>query len=153
MQALGVRSIVSLPPRRCLRPRWHRLARFAMVCGGLVAACAVGSALARADEQYRYAEGSYQQGELKYRGGLPVLTVAGNPSEMGDQFGKLTGPALRYLMSRQDDIAGSFGLKAALPVFYKSIGRLMAAQIPPDQRAELEAMAHAADVDVELLIA
>src|SRR5262249_40836160 len=41
----------------------------------------------RADEDFRFPEAVHCSGELKYREGLPVLTVSGKPEEIGQQIG------------------------------------------------------------------
>src|SRR5438552_3131540 len=49
---------------------------------------AVGTAGARGGP-FRYPEGKHGKGELRYVHGLPVLTVAGTPEEIGEQVGVL----------------------------------------------------------------
>src|SRR5438552_8602483 len=45
---------------------------------------------AAAEKPFRYPEGKHGRGELKYVNGVPVLTVAGTPEEIGEQIGVLT---------------------------------------------------------------
>ena len=54
-----------------------------------IAACLLIVSAVRADEPFRFPEGTHGKGELKYRDGLPVLVVAGSPEEMGEQIGVL----------------------------------------------------------------
>src|SRR5437879_8516254 len=54
------------------------------------------AALAPVAEPFRYPEARFGKGELRCVNGLPVLTVAGTPEEMGEQVGKLAAlPAKR----------------------------------------------------------
>ena len=49
----------------------------------------LGTGQAAGAEPFRYPEARFGKGELRYVNGLPVLTVAGTPEEMGEQVGKL----------------------------------------------------------------
>ena len=42
-----------------------------------------------------FPEARHGKGELRYLDGVPVLTVRGTPTEMGEQFGKLAIAARR----------------------------------------------------------
>ena len=45
-----------------------------------------GAGLARGAEPFRYPEAKFGQGELRYFGSVPVLTVQGSPEEVGAQL-------------------------------------------------------------------
>src|SRR5260370_7860463 len=46
----------------------------------------------RAGEPFRFPEAKHGKGELRYINGLPVLTLAGTPEEIGGQMRGLTRP-------------------------------------------------------------
>jgi hypothetical protein len=92
-----------------------------------------------AAEPFRYSEGTYGPGELKYVNGLPVLTVAGTPEEMGQQIGALTGQPLKRLVKFPQEMLHHFGLGIMVTPVMK-VSNSMWPQFPPDYRRELDAL-------------
>ena len=48
---------------------------------------------AAAAEPFRYPEAKHGKGELKYINRIPVMTIEGSPTEMGDQLGAICAEA------------------------------------------------------------
>jgi hypothetical protein len=94
---------------------------------------------APAAEPFRYSEGAHGPAELKYRNGLPVLTVQGTPEEIGQQVAVLTGQPLQRLMKFPQDLLRQAGLGLLMPQLVK-IGNTMLPQFPPDYRKEMDAI-------------
>ncbi len=103
-------------------------------------------ALVWAGEPFRFPEGKHGKGELKYRNGIPVLTVAGTPEEIGEQVAVLAGkPAVRLLDYPREALAAisnPTAAKAAWPLVVQHCTRLLG-NFPPDNRREFEAMVKA----------
>jgi len=108
--------------------------------------------LLSAAEPFRYVEGKYGKGELKYTNGLPVLTVAGTPEEIGAQVGALTAKPLQRLVNYAPALARSQGFEKMWPQILKA-SAAMAARFPPDHLAELESLIKHAGVDHDLAVA
>lgn len=110
---------------------------------------------APAAEPFRYEEGIRGQGQLRYVNGLPILTVAGTPEEIGEQIGEqigvLTAAPLRRLYQVPRDMLDRLHLGFTLPQFIK-LGGTMLPQFPLDYRKELEALSKSARIDLDLLI-
>jgi hypothetical protein len=110
----------------------------------------LGAAGARA-EPYRYPEGRHEGGELKYVGGLPVLTVEGTPEQMGRQQAALTAEAAHRILEYPRELLGRVGWEDRWTKLLER-GRLLAAQIPPQHLVELNAFAEAAGLDRDVLV-
>jgi hypothetical protein len=106
---------------------------------------------ARADRPFRYPEARHGKGELKYIGGLPVLTVAGTPEEIGEQVGVLAVKPASALLGRLKDFLRAHGLERAYPLLLRT-SALMVPRFPPDHLKELEAMAKASGWDREIFL-
>ena len=120
----------------------------------LTAVFTLGVALAgsvRADPPFRYPEGKSGTGELKYRNGLPVLTVAGTPEEIGKAVGVLALKPGRRITSYPEDILKTFMVGYLWKPVYQ-LGQSMVERFPADYRTEMEAMAQAAEVDRDKLV-
>jgi isopenicillin-N N-acyltransferase-like protein len=92
---------------------------------------------AGASEPFRYPEGKYGKGELKYINGLPVVFITGSPEELGEQMAHLIAkPAVR-LLDFPRDFLKSEGSEAAYP-FLVFTARAMLSHFPDDYRKELE---------------
>jgi hypothetical protein len=104
---------------------------------------------ARADGPFRYPEAKHGKGELKYIGGLPVLTVAGTPEEIGEQVGALAVKPASALLGRLKDFLRAHGLERAYPLLLRT-SALMVLRFPPDHLKEIEAMAKASGWDRDL---
>lgn len=125
----------------------HR--RFAAVA---ILAIVVAPLPLRAAEPFRYQEGKYGKGELKYINGLPVLTVEGTPQEIGDQVGSLAGKSVERLLSFPKLYLEKFGYGGAWNGLVR-VARTMEPGFPADHLKELEATAKSAKVDRDLAIA
>jgi hypothetical protein len=110
---------------------------------------------ARAGEPFRFPEGKYGKGELKYISGLPVLTVEGRPEEIGEQVavlaGKPSGRLLNYPKEALSYLAKPAGMKLLWPLCVNQGDKLLG-NFPADHRQELEAMIKASGYDRELLV-
>jgi isopenicillin-N N-acyltransferase-like protein len=70
---------------------------------GLTVLLAAPTALHAGDKPFHYPEGKHGQGELRYVNGVPVLSVAGTPEEIGEQVAVLgVKPASRLLSFPRD---------------------------------------------------
>jgi hypothetical protein len=117
-----------------------------------IAACLLIVSAVRADEPFRFPEGTHGKGELKYRDGLPVLVVAGSPEEMGEQIGvlaikpvaaKLSGIVKGTISSRVGNVGWTLISGACSGLYSK---------FPPEYRQEIGAMAKAGGVEREVLV-
>src|SRR3954451_8931229 len=95
--------------------------------------CALGVLLLagplRADPPFRFPEGKFGTGELKYRGGLPVLTVAGTPEEIGTAVGvPALNPGLRVARYPEEILRNFFVGYLYWPAL--KVGRGMVEQFP-----------------------
>jgi hypothetical protein len=104
-----------------------------------------------AGEPFRYPEGKYGKGELKYISGLPVLTVTGSPEEIGAAVGALAlKPGWRMALY-PEELIKHYHLR---PLWRPLViaGDKMVEGFPADYRAELEAMARSSGVGRERLV-
>src|SRR5262249_54142586 len=92
------------------------------------------------------------KGELKYRNDLPVLVVAGSPDDIGTAVGMLAVKRAPRVLSYPRQLLKAFGAESAWGLFVQA-GKGMFKQFPADYRAELDAIARAAGVDRDTLIA
>jgi hypothetical protein len=120
-------------------PRLRRLT--ALVFVALLVPAAV-----RADEPFRYPEGTHGAGSLRYVGTIPVLTVAGTPEEIGTAIGTLTRPAADGLFGYFDTLLKKTKLDLMWP-WLERTAEGMLERFPPDHRAELEAAVKASGID------
>jgi hypothetical protein len=115
----------------------------------IVAVCLILASYATAADPH-YQAGQYKSGQLRIIDGLPVVSVSGTPEEMGEQIGTLLKQPLATLLHKKDEVAHGFGLPAA-PDGFAKLARPFTFGFPAPYRHELEAIAKAADVDVDLL--
>ncbi len=88
---------------------------------------------------FRYPERRYQGGELRYRAGLPVLTVQGTPQQIGQQVAELAAVPAKRLIRYPEDCVKALGLKLMWQVLVAS-GEKLLHNFPQQHSAELEAM-------------
>jgi WD40 repeat protein len=103
---------------------------------------------------FRYPEARHGKGELKYINGIPVLTLAGTPEEIGTQMGVLAlKPALVDFDLDQfmRESLQSLGPDKSGP-WVKLMAQLLVQRYPREYRVELEAMARAAGMDFDFLV-
>jgi predicted choloylglycine hydrolase len=119
--------------------------------GLLLLVCSWSVAPAGAAESFRYPEGKFGKGRLKYINGLPVLIVEGTPAEIGEQMARLiTKPAIK-LLDYPKDYLKEFASLDLLPLLVKT-GNAMVAQFPADYRKELEVAVKTAGINRDLLV-
>jgi hypothetical protein len=106
---------------------------------------------AGAAEPFRFPEGKHGKGELRYRNGIPVLTVAGTPEEMGEQAGVLAVKPVPKLVTLLEDFLKVRKLDRILPLV-KQLSKALYARFPEEYRREVEAVAKGAGQDVDLVI-
>ena len=102
-------------------------------------------------EVFRYPEGRFRDGELRYVNDVPVLIVQGSHHEIGEQVGTL---ALKHA-ARVVHLVNAYAdekLPKTVRPFADVAVRSMYARFPREYRDELEAMATAAEVDLGALI-
>jgi len=106
---------------------------------------------ARAEEAFRYPEGKYEKGWLRYVNGLPVLSVRGSPQDIGRQEANLISRSARQLISYPKNLLELLGKRDQWPKLLEK-SRALASQFPPDHLKELEAFAATTGVDRDLLL-
>ena len=93
---------------------------------------------ARAADVSRYSDGTHGKGELRHVNGLPVLTVAGTPEEMGEQAAALTSEQTRFLLGFPREMVRRQRLDLLWPVLLAA-GKSMEPAFPRDHLRELDA--------------
>ncbi len=97
-----------------------------------------------------FAPGKCQSAQLKFVDGLPVVTAAGTPEEIGQQLGTLLKDPITSLLDKKNDIAHGFGLSEA-PNLLVRMSRLVVPAFPDSQHREIEALAKSAGTDLDTL--
>jgi len=104
-----------------------------------------------AEEPFRFAEGQHKGGELRYRNGLPVLTLQGTPEEIGEQAVTLTAGSVRPLLELPREIVRRHHLELAWPLF-AATARNLYKNVPDDHRRELEVGIKLGKLDRDVLL-
>jgi isopenicillin-N N-acyltransferase like protein len=104
-----------------------------------------------AGEPFRYPEGRYGKGELRYVNGLPVLTASGSPEEIGTQIGALALKPSLSLVAHFQDFLKKKGLDKISPIVFAASEGLYQ-RFPDRYRRELEAMVKASGADRNLVV-
>ncbi len=124
--------------------------RFVLMLGMLLG---VGPQLASvaAGEPFRYPEGSHGTGELRYINGLPVLTVAGTPEQIGEAVGVLALKPAQRMLDYPEDLLKFVHMRA---LWHPAVsqGNKMLQQFPTDYQQELEAIVRGAGVDHDSVV-
>jgi isopenicillin-N N-acyltransferase like protein len=101
---------------------------------------------------FRFPEAKHGKGELKYINGLPVLTVAGTPEEIGEQVGVLAvKPASRvldYPKALLDHFSAGLLWGQAI-----QMGKQMVEHFPAEYRKEMRALSKASGADWDKVVA
>ncbi len=98
------------------------------------------------DVPFRYPEGSLGAAWLRYFDGVPVLSVAGSPSEMGTAIGALAVRAAPRMIGYPEDMLRHFRAGwLRRPLVWA--GERMIRRLAPDLREEMDAIAAAAPID------
>jgi hypothetical protein len=105
----------------------------------------------QAEPPFRYREQKHGMGELKYINGVPVLTVAGTPEEIGTQVTELAVKPAGRALNYPKDFLKQFGAGWSWR-FFVSQGESLLPNFPLDHRKEMDVMARAG-VDPEVLLA
>jgi len=124
-----------------------RLSTFVAILVGLTNALP----LIPAAEPFRFPEAKYGKGELKYINGLPVLTLAGTPREIGEQMRMLTRSASPHLVTYPMNFLKTKG-QAPTWLELVQLGKRMLDHFPPDQRHEYESAVQGALLGRNLLL-
>jgi isopenicillin-N N-acyltransferase-like protein len=111
---------------------------------------ALAACRAVAAEPSLFLPGQCKSAELKFVDGLPVVSAAGTPEEIGQQLGTLLKDPLASLLDKKNDIAAGFGLPHA-PNLLVKMSRLIAPAFPDAQHREIEALAKSAALDLDTL--
>src|SRR5260370_35494673 len=94
-------------------------------------------------EPFRFPEAKHGAGDLKYRKGIPVLTVSGTPAEIGEQVGAILGRPCARLMDYPKEALAALATQAGAQVLWPRLtpkcARLLE-NFPPDKRQEFEAL-------------
>jgi hypothetical protein len=114
------------------------------------------SAAAAADAPFRFPEGEYGKGELKYRHGIPVMVVAGTPQEIGAQVAVLAGKASVRLQNYPKDLLSLLATPAGMKLVWPTVTRKgfqLLENFPAAYREELETMIQVGRFDRGLVVA
>src|SRR5262245_5078178 len=117
----------------------------------LLATLVCGEGQCRAAEKYVFPEGQHGKGRLQYISGVPVLSVAGTPEEIGEQVGVLALKPATRILDYPEDLLKSVGFSKALPLF-AAAGNKMVAHFPADYQKEMEALVKAAGARRERVV-
>jgi hypothetical protein len=100
---------------------------------------------------FRYQEGKYGSGQLKYHGKTPILVVEGTPEEIGKQIGHLQVNVVGDFQKLIERYVAHRGWAEAYPWLIRT-GGLLAYNFPADHRKEFEAAAKEAKLDRDFLV-
>src|SRR5437588_9008585 len=95
---------------------------------------------------FRYPEGRHGGAELRYRAGLPVLTVSGGPRDIGEAVGALALRPAPRMAAYPASLLRKYCAGWLVPVLAR-VGAWMVDRFEPAYREELGAMAEAAGVE------
>src|SRR5688500_1367582 len=104
-----------------------------------------------AAEPFRFPEVTHGKGELKYINGIPVLTIEGSPTEMGDQLGALALKPATALTKAADEFIAHYGWQTIYNLVLKS-GNILLPRFPADHGKEVEAAAQASGWPRDFLV-
>ncbi len=106
---------------------------------------------ASAAEPFRFPEAKHGKGELKYIGGIPVLSLSGTPEEIGTQMGVLGVKPAENALAVFKRVLKQHKLDFLMPVLVR-FGEGQIAKYPEAYRREFEAMVKASGVPREYLV-
>ena len=117
----------------------------------LPALLALTPAAARAGEPFRYPAGKLPSGaELKCINDLPVLTVGGDPDQIGEAVGTLGLKPSSRILSFTRELLRADKVEATWPLFVSG-GKGMVKHFPPDYRKEMEVISKASGADPDVV--
>ncbi|HEX3313347.1 MAG TPA: hypothetical protein VHR72_00595, partial [Gemmataceae bacterium] len=100
---------------------------------------------------FRYAEGKFEGGELKYHGKIPILVVEGTPEQIGKQLGHLQVGVVTDFQKLLEKYVAFRGWSEIYPYMLR-VGGVLTFNFPADHRKEFEASAKESKVDRDLLV-
>jgi hypothetical protein len=100
---------------------------------------------------FRYPEGRHGAAELRYLGGLPVLTVEGGPEEVGEAAGVLGLRPAPRMAGYPEDLLRHYRV-GWLHRALAWLGEGMVSRLPEEHRRELDALARGAGVERRRLV-
>lgn len=120
---------------------------------GALAAVVLGlvSGNAALAQSFAYPQATHGQGELRYINGVPVLTVAGSPQEIGEQMGLLAMKPAAKGVNLVEDLLKQQGIGFLRPLLAR-LGNSLLSKFPKDYRTEMDAAAKASGIRRDLLI-
>jgi hypothetical protein len=95
---------------------------------------------------FRFPEAASGSAQLRYLDGVPVLTVAGSPEQIGEAVGALGVRPAERMTHYPDDLLRSFRVGWTRPYVLRAGERLLR-NLEADHRAELESIARASAVE------
>ena len=101
--------------------------------------------------KFVFKEAKHAGGELKFVDGVPVVTAAGTPAEIGEQLGELVGKNATDPVPVLQQFLADVRKKDAYPMLKLGAGRLKA-NIPADHLAEMEALAERAGYELDMVL-
>lgn len=113
------------------------------------------SQIVPAQEAFRFPEGAYQQGSLKYVNGLPVLTLKGTPEQIGEQAAKLMAEPSKRLLNFPEELLNNLATPAVTKLLKPQLlktGKKLYDNFPTNYRAEAEAILKHSGIDRETFI-
>jgi isopenicillin-N N-acyltransferase like protein len=121
-----------------------------ILCLCLVILCA-GAAVSLAAEPFRFPEGRYGKGQLRYINDVPVLAVSGSPEEIGSQVGALALKPAGALVAHFQEFLERKGLDNISPLLFGAAETLYK-RFPEQYRREIEAMVKTSGADRNLIV-
>jgi len=122
--------------------------RFGTVVAAVLLTATANAAVA---QSFAYPQAKHGRGELRYINGVPVLMVAGNPEEIGEQMGLLAmKPAVKGV-NLVEDLLKEQGIGYLRPLLAQ-LGNGLLTKFPQDYRTEMEAAAKASGIRRDLLV-
>ena len=119
--------------------------------GAVLLVAALGATATRAADPFRYPAGRLgANAELKYINDLPVLTVAGEPEEIGAAVGRLALKPSARILGYTRDLLKADKVEATWPLFVRG-GKGMVKHFPADYRTEMDAIAKGAGADADVV--
>jgi len=103
-----------------------------------------------AAEERVFTEDRFGAGELKYINDVPVLSVAGSPTEMGRQIAALTGPQIKQLIDYPKRLLTRRAGAEEGVAKYLSMCRTLFRQLPEEYREEMRATADQLGLEPDL---
>ncbi len=106
--------------------------------------------LCTAAQAAEFEEATHGPASLKLIHGVPVIHLYGTHAEMGEQYGALLKPQIKFLIKQYlDRVLTPAGIKIGLRKFVLKLSREMEKSIPKHYIQEMKALAKSAEVEYE----